>query len=462
MFSVAPRLRTRAVVASALLVVVIAALFGVLLSVYGGRHDALNAVVHGEQRLRRSAALQKTLVDIETGVRGFQLTHDDTFLAPYRTGLARLPAQLALVRSSPAGHGALVGRIAQRLRRLQTYAAAVIAADTAGRPSPAVEARRTLVGKQQVDTLRALLNDYDVALEGSLHRSEAHAADAADDTRTASIVVLVGLLLTLIAYGATIVWGVVVPLERARRAELETLNAELQAANHDLEQFAYVASHDLGEPLRTIAGFAELLERRAAQRLNDAEREYLAHIGASATRMRALIDDLLAYARSGGGELHAAEVDTGATVRAVVADLHASDRVAVGELPVLRADPVLLAQLVQNLIANALKFAGDDPVHVAVDAVRDGDAWRFTVRDNGIGVAPEHADLVFGMFRRLNAPERYTGTGMGLAICQRIVERHGGRIWVSPNPIPPGSVFSFTLPADGANHSYSVTAASTT
>ncbi len=248
----------------------------------------------------------------------------------------------------------------------------------------------------------------------------------------------------------------------ARRAELEALNAELRAANHDLEQFAYVASHDLGEPLRTMAGFAELLQRRADTRLDDTEREYIDHIAAGAAHMRTLIDDLLAYARSGGAELRPEPLDTGQVVTDVVRRLHAGEQVRVGELPVLSADPVLVAQLFQNLIANALKFTEDPPAAVQVDAVLVDEAWRFDVCDNGIGIAPAHADLVFGVFRRLNASERFAGTGMGLAICQRIVERHGGRIWVSPGANG-GSVFSFTLPLDGPPvHSYSVTAATTT
>jgi chemotaxis family two-component system sensor kinase Cph1 len=266
-------------------------------------------------------------------------------------------------------------------------------------------------------------------------------------------------------FGGLVAVALVTRRERAsgavRRAELEAINAELQAANHDLEQFAYVASHDLGEPLRTIAGFAELLQRRAATRLTDADREYLDHISAGATHMRKLIDDLLAYARSGGAELRPGPYDTQRAVHEVVRRLHAGDQVRVGDLPVITADSVLLAQVFQNLIANALKFTEDGPPAVEVDAIMIDDAWRFDVRDHGIGIAPEHADLVFGMFRRLNASDRFAGTGMGLAICQRIVERHGGRIWVSP-AVGGGSVFSFTLPTDGPLHSYSVTAASTT
>jgi len=247
-----------------------------------------------------------------------------------------------------------------------------------------------------------------------------------------------------------------------RRAALEAVNAELRAANQDLEQFAYVASHDLGEPLRTIAGFAELLQRRASERLTATDREYVDHIAAGAARARALIDDLLAYARSGGSGLTVAPVDSGLLVGDVVRDLGASDRVTVGVLPMVGADRVALSQLFQNLISNGLKFTrGEEPAHVEVAAARDGDGWRFDVSDDGIGIAPEHAEAVFGMFRRLNAQDEYAGTGMGLAICRRIVERHGGRIWVSATS-GGGSVFSFTLPDEPPHASYNVTAASTT
>ncbi len=246
-----------------------------------------------------------------------------------------------------------------------------------------------------------------------------------------------------------------------QRAELEAVNAELRTANEDLEQFAYVASHDLGEPLRTIAGFAELLQQRAAKRLSDTDREYVDHIAAGAARARTLIDDLLAYARSGGSDLRVEPVDCGLVAADVVRDLHASDRVELGVLPVVAADRVLLSQVLQNLIANGLKFtAGGAPGRVDVGAVRLDDGWRFDVRDHGIGISPEHAEAVFGMFRRLNGQDEFAGTGMGLAICRRIVERHGGRIWVTAAP-QGGSIFSFTLPDEGP-HSYSVTAASTT
>jgi two-component system, sensor histidine kinase and response regulator len=249
-----------------------------------------------------------------------------------------------------------------------------------------------------------------------------------------------------------------------RRAALEEVNAELRAANADLEQFAYVASHDLGEPLRTIAGFAELLQRRASERLTDSDREYVDHIAAGAARARALIDDLLAYARSGGSELTVEPVDAGLVVSDVVRDLSAADRVTAGVLPVVGADRVALSQVFQNLISNGLKFMPDgQPGQVEVGAARDGDGWRFDVADRGIGIAPEHAEDVFGMFRRLNRQDDYAGTGMGLAICRRIVERHGGRIWVTANPTPGGgSTFSFTLPDEPPHASYNVTAASTT
>jgi signal transduction histidine kinase len=453
MFRHAPRLRRRAVLASALLVAVMAVLFAILLSTFADRHSALNAVARGEQRLRRSAELRQTLVDVETGVRGFQITHANVFLQPYDAGLKRLPREIARMRQDTAER-ALVNRIAAGLRDYQEYANTVIAAETAGTQGRGVELRTTLAGKRKVDALRVLFDRYDGERQAALTRAEGTAHDTSDATRSASIAVLVGVALALLAYGLMIVRGVAVPLERAgaaaRRRELEAINAQLQTANQDLEQFAYVASHDLGEPLRTIAGFAELLERRATSRLSEADQEYVDHIVAGAAHMRALIDDLLAYARSGGTELQVQEVDMRAAAERVVVQLQAGDRVRIGELPRVSADPVLVTQVLQNLIANALKFTDGGPADVDVGAEQVQDAWRIDVRDHGIGIEPDHAEVVFGMFRRLNAPDRFTGTGIGLAICQRIVERHGGRIWVSPAE-GGGSVFSFTLPAAPAH-----------
>ena len=239
-----------------------------------------------------------------------------------------------------------------------------------------------------------------------------------------------------------------------KRAESEREGAErdLERSNLELEQYAYVASHDLQEPLRSIGGFAQLLEERYGDKLDDDGKRFIGFISKGVARMQALIADLLTYSRAGQNTLRTQEVDTGALVHETLSSLDAAIRdagaeVDVGNLPVIHADRAALAQLFGNLLSNALKFSdGHRPPHVDVFAARDDGGWRFTVADNGLGIDAKDADRVFGMFERLHGEDAYGGTGIGLAICKRIVERHGGRIWYEPSP-GGGAAFSFTLPA---------------
>jgi signal transduction histidine kinase len=234
------------------------------------------------------------------------------------------------------------------------------------------------------------------------------------------------------------------------RAEIEAARGDLERSNADLREFAYVASHDLSEPLRMITSYLQLLQRRYGDRLDDDADQFIDFAVDGAQRMRTLIDDLLAYSRLERAPLEARPVDTRETVdqtlRALAASLEEAEaEVKVDRLPVVAGDPVQLGQVFQNLIANALKFRNGKAPHVEVAAERDDTGWRFTVADNGIGIDPDHAERVFKMFQRLHTREAYEGTGIGLAICRRIVDRHGGRIWVEPNP-GGGSRFVFTLP----------------
>jgi signal transduction histidine kinase len=218
--------------------------------------------------------------------------------------------------------------------------------------------------------------------------------------------------------------------ELAQRAErLQTTNAELQ-------DFAYTASHDLSEPLRMVASFLDLLERRAGDALDERSREYLHQAGDGARRMRRLIDDLLLYSRVANEEPRRERVDLRALVDGVLDVLgpaieEAGATVEVGDLPTIVAEPTQLAQLLQNLIGNAVKFhAPGTPPTVRVTARRTLGACVVTVADDGIGIPDADQERIFTMFTRLHGRERYAGTGIGLAICRRIAERHGGRIYV--------------------------------
>ncbi len=234
---------------------------------------------------------------------------------------------------------------------------------------------------------------------------------------------------------------------------LERSNAELERSNAELQQFAYVASHDLQEPLRTIASYLQLLKRRYTGKvLDEGADEYIAFAVDGAKRMQALIQAVLAYSRVGTHGKDFAPTDIRALVADALANLDArlaetGARVTIDDdLPAVQGDDAQLGQLFQNLIGNALKFTrpGETPA-VAVMAERRGEEWAFAVRDNGIGIPPEQAERVFGMFQRLHTRDEYEGTGIGLSVCKRIVERHGGRIWVESRP-GEGATFLFTLP----------------
>ena len=234
-------------------------------------------------------------------------------------------------------------------------------------------------------------------------------------------------------------------------AEREQLTERLTRSNEELEQFAYIASHDLQEPLRMVASYVQLLERRYKGKLDSDADEFIDYAVDGAMRMKTLINDLLAYSRVSSRARPSEAVDTSALVRDVMASLdltiqETNARIEVGDLPIVSADPTQLWQLFQNLLSNALKFSGEaDPV-LGIQAERDGDWWRFAVQDNGIGIAKEHQSQVFQIFQRLHSKSSYPGTGIGLAVVKRIVERHGGRIWVESAP-GKGSTFHFTLPA---------------
>jgi PAS domain S-box-containing protein len=231
--------------------------------------------------------------------------------------------------------------------------------------------------------------------------------------------------------------------------ERKLIDEELRRSNRDLEQFAYVASHDLSEPLRVIAGFTDLLARRYRGQLDTEADRFINFIVSGVERLQALIDDLLAYSRAGRGDIELQRVDTDALVREVLWSLepqltakHVS--VEVDKLPVVRAEPALLRQIFQNLISNAVKFCDSEEPRITVRAADVGEEWRFEIEDNGPGVDPRHAERVFEMFQRLHGRE-VAGSGMGLAIVKRLTERHGGRVWVMPAS-PRGSIFSFTIP----------------
>jgi PAS domain S-box-containing protein len=233
-------------------------------------------------------------------------------------------------------------------------------------------------------------------------------------------------------------------------AELRQRAEELERSNAELEQFAYVASHDLSEPLRMVAGFVQLLSDRYTGRLDADADEFIGYTVDGVERMQSLIDDLLAYSRVGRAtedrDVGLAEVLAGAR-RALAAPIaETGAEIEAEPLPIVFGDPRELSQLMQNLLSNAMKFVEDGPPRVQVSAQRRDEMWELAVADNGIGIEPRHADRIFKMFQRLHGRDAYPGTGIGLAICKKIVERHGGRIWIERGERG-GSVFHATLAA---------------
>jgi light-regulated signal transduction histidine kinase (bacteriophytochrome) len=233
---------------------------------------------------------------------------------------------------------------------------------------------------------------------------------------------------------------------------LDKRTHELERSNSDLEQFAYIASHDLQEPLRKVASFCQLLQRRYQGRLDERGEQYIAYAVDGAKRMQVLINDLLSFSRVGRRSGEQEVVDTGKLLAEAISNLESAIQysgaaISHGELPKVRGEASLLTAVFQNLISNAIKFRGEDPPVVRVEAVRDGDDWLFSITDNGIGIDDEYAERVFVIFQRLHTRSAYPGTGIGLAMCRKIIEYHGGRIWLDTSTSEGLTRFYFTLPA---------------
>ncbi len=486
---------------------VIVALVGLVVSLVALKRltEARQLVVDRATPARLAAAhLRVAYADEESAVRGFALTADESYLAPYRGGrraVAASHAELArLVRTGELGalRAELAAVDAAGTRWEREYARPVI---------ERVRRRGTLAtgiptvnhGKALFDELRASLLRIDAALAERRAEGRRDLAGAAD---TATVAVLIAVILLLgsglvavfvlrrvvahplseLADDARRVAGgefahsvrvqgprdvaalsgdveamrrrIVADLDAVStaRGRLEEQAVELQRSNAELEQFAYVASHDLQEPLRKVASFCGMLERRYKGQLDERADQYIDFAVDGAKRMQVLINDLLAFSRVGrvGAEERVVELEEVVALArdnltATIDEAGATVEVA-EPLPRVKGDPTLLAALFQNLIGNAVKFRGDEPPRVRVGVQRDGEQWRFSVDDNGIGIAPRYADRIFVIFQRLHPKDEYAGTGIGLAMCRKIVEYHGGSIWLEPAGADGGASFRFTLP----------------
>jgi signal transduction histidine kinase len=451
---------------------------------------------------RTALTLGNALIDEETGVRGYVISGSSEFLAPYYEGRARERADYAsLERFTSQGKladshrdVALVIRAAAAWRN--QYAVPTILRRQAG--STTETAVQADAGKALFDALRASLRRLNHALTAAGVQARASLNSSA---RTLQIFfsVFAGLLLISAAalalalrrgvseplrllgrqvrtvsrgkFSATIegqgprdVAELAADVDSMRRRilhELEALRAanehldvqkrELARSNAELEQFAYVASHDLQEPIRKVASFTQLLQRRYGGQLDERADEYIAFAVDGAKRMQTLINDLLAFSRVGRIRDEHAVVNLGESLSDALSSLstlieESGASINAGELPAVRGEPTLLSLVFQNLVGNALKFRGEQRPVVSIRARRQDTDWLVSVSDNGIGIDPQYAERIFVIFQRLHSKERYEGTGIGLAMCRKIIEYHGGHIWLEQNT-DQGATFNFTLPA---------------
>jgi signal transduction histidine kinase len=376
----------------------------------------------------------------------------------------------------------MITLLGSQIQRVEAESTREIATIRAGQTLGAETAAEII----RVDAVRASAATVDDAIGLDIRISAANAQkSASDSTRLVIVASLIGIGVAL-AVAIAVTLGISAPLRRLRdsadriaagemvepglthrRDEIGSLSramttmvrslnqqsAELKRSNADLEQFAYVASHDLQEPLRMVSGFTGLLKRRYGGKLDADADEYIEFAVSGANRMQSLINDLLSYSRVGREEVAAKAVDTQAALDQALANLQSAieDRsamVSCGYLPTVWANHGMLVRLFQNLISNALKFCKAERPIVRIQAEARGGDWVFSVADNGIGIEPQYKDRIFLIFQRLHKQSEYPGTGIGLAVCKRIVERNGGRIWLESEP-GKGTTFFFTLPATG-------------
>jgi len=426
-------------------------------------------VTHTYVVLEKLDAVLTNLIDAETGQRGYIITGEVSYLEPYNNARAHVYQNLAELRTLTADNTnqqrALDLLEPATATMLSTLQERIDIRDREGLAA-AAELVRTGSAKLHMDEIRALIAGMRLE-ENGLLKSRSEEADAS--LRKIRIVIVVGEIL---GFAFLSMAGAIVGQEMRRRtraereirelntdlerrvaertAELDERAKELARSNSELQQFAYVASHDLQEPLRMVASFTQLLAKRYKDKLDDDAREFINFAVDGATRMQTLISDLLTYARVGTQGKSLAPTDCETLFNRVVESLKfvIEDSGAVisrDPLPMVMADAQQLGQLFQNLLTNAIKFRGKEPPSIKISVEKDRSDWKISVRDNGIGISQEHADRIFVIFQRLHTKTEYPGTGIGLAICKKIVERHGGRIWVEPST-GEGSTFCFTIP----------------
>ena len=454
-----------------------------------------------------AGAWQAWLIDADGGVRAYLLTADDRRLGPYRNGLAAAERSEADIREALSSEPDLMERVDDVARSRDRWLE---------QARPLMDLTRDngvlLDITDRLDQKERVFNEIRVefeSLQAAIDARHTEGRNAIDERTTELAMVLVGAM-TVLVVGLVATWfalnrSVLDPLDelggdaaqvaggelghrisltgppdvqrladrmeamRQRildelavvedgRRQLEEQAADLERSNEELEQFAYVASHDLQEPLRKITGFCQLLERRYGDQLDDRGKEYIAFAVDGAKRMQLLINDLLTFSRVGRTTDSFVPVDLTQVAERVLANIdelvaETGATVVIGDLPTVAGDPTMLEVLIQNLITNGIKFRGDEAPVVEFAASRTNGQWEVTCRDNGIGIDPHYAERIFAIFQRLHDRAAYEGTGIGLAMCRKVVEFHGGEITVNTSHDGPGALIRFTLPVMGEDRS---------
>jgi len=464
-------------------------------------HDARNRVVNVIDPATVAAQqLDNALVNQETGVRGYALSAQRSFLAPYTDGVAAEQTAIGTLRQLasqlPATTTSDLDSVINQAQYWRTHYAQPTISQVSRTGKPVVSPD-IITGKADFDALRAKA----AALQADVASARSSALGMLNDATTTLdgvfIAVAIGLAVIVLLLALGLRSAAIRPLDRLaaqvrqvadgdfehevtvrgsrevshlaadvntmRERILHELSAsreanailqaratELQRSNSELEQFAYVASHDLQEPLRKVASFSQLLQRRYAGQLDARADQYIEFAVDGAKRMQALINDLLAYSRVGRSDREPALVSSDAALSQARANLaeqieETGATMETGHLPLVLAELPLLIAVFQNLLSNALKFSGGKPPRVVVTARRDEPFWLFSFSDNGIGIDPEYAERIFVIFQRLNERTAYAGTGIGLSMTRKIIENFGGRIWLD-TAFTGGTRFFFTLP----------------
>lgn len=492
------RITARMAFVGGVMALLLGAAFVLLVIAVFGQRDAGRLALRSQEAITAGTELEKSVLSLDNGVRGYVASGRSKSLEPWQAALKAYPVQVkklaALVSDEPAQQ-ADVRLIAEQIDDYVNLWAKPLVNLSRDR----VEVARSVIvngaGRERIDQIRKSFQTL-FAQERAVARQREQRAERGSERGIAAGwggLILVAILAVAFALylRRSVVSPVLTVAEAARRLasgdmsarvppvrddelgdlarafntmadsleasqeELAERGRELERSNRELEQFASVTSHDLQAPLATISMYAQLLDQRHSQELNGG-RQLVDGINAATVKARSLIRDMLEYSRAGRGEL----LNEPVNVRQLVAEVlemlagpveQSGAAVTVEDLPVILGDARKLRQVFLNLISNALKFAEDIPV-VQISAELKGNTAVFAIRDNGIGMDPGQAERIFQPFHRLHSEEQYPGSGIGLAVCERIVEQHGGRIWAQSTP-GEGSVFRFTLPVAGRKRS---------